>query len=280
MDNSREFDSATGVSVAQQNGIATLSMDGRTHLNLLGPGVFRQLRDRVDECGNDRNVRAIILRGSGERAFSAGVDLREMKDLNPLTAERFIRSLHRAARILVDVPVPVVAAIQGPCLGGALELALAADIRIASADAIFGLPEVRVGLPSVIEASLLPPTVGLGRARKDAAHRRDHRRQRSAPHRSGGRGGCQQQSPRKGDGHGAGVSGHGPTRAGIPEGHRGQVAGTGRGGVGGVHHQGLRPRFRYAVPPRGHERPPQFLDRHCEARAAIRLRSSRSNWRQ
>jgi len=155
-----------GTTVELRGGIATLSMQGRTHLNLLGPEVFRELRERVDECGNDAAVRAIILRGAGERAFSAGVDLREMQDLNPRTAEQFIRSLHRAARILVDVPVPVVAAIQGPCLGGALELALAADIRIASADAIFGLPEVRVGLPSVIEASLLPPTVGLGRARK------------------------------------------------------------------------------------------------------------------
>ena len=155
-----------GVHRAQQDGIATLSIAGRTHLNLLGPAVFQDLHQGVAECGNDTTVRAIILRGSGQRAFSAGVDLREMKNLNPLTAEQFIRSLHRAARILLDVPVPVVAAIQGPCLGGALELALAADIRIASADAIFGLPEVRVGLPSVIEASLLPPTVGLGRARK------------------------------------------------------------------------------------------------------------------
>ena len=156
----------SGTSVERKNGIATLSIEGRTHLNLLGPAVFRELQDRVEGCGADPMMRAIILRGAGERAFSAGVDLREMKDLTPLTAEQFIRSLHRAARILVDVPVPVVAAIQGPCLGGALELALAADIRIASDDAIFGLPEVRVGLPSVIEASLLPPTVGLGRARK------------------------------------------------------------------------------------------------------------------
>ena len=156
----------TGVASERRDGIATLSMEGRTHLNLLGPAVFRALHQRIEECGADETVRAIVLRGAGERAFSAGVDLQEMKDLTPLTAEKFIRSLHRAARILVDVPVPVVAAIQGPCLGGALELALAADIRIASADAIFGLPEVRVGLPSVIEASLLPPTVGLGRARK------------------------------------------------------------------------------------------------------------------
>ncbi len=156
----------TGVNVARQDGIATLSINGRTHLNLLGPAVFEALHQGVEECGVDETVRAIILRGAGERAFSAGVDLHEMKDLTPLTAEAFIRSLHRAARILLDVPLPVVAAIRGPCLGGALELALAADIRIAASDAIMGLPEVRVGLPSVIEASLLPPTVGLGRARK------------------------------------------------------------------------------------------------------------------
>ena len=62
--------------------------------------------------------------------------------------------------------VPVIAAIKGPCLGGALELILACDIRIATEGAIMGLPEVQVGIPSVIEASLLPPTVGLGRARR------------------------------------------------------------------------------------------------------------------
>ena len=163
---SKDANVTTGVSVERRDGIATLAIGGRTHLNLLGPAVFRTLHEQVEKCGADPTVRAIVLRGTGERAFSAGVDLQEMKDLTPLTAEKFIRSLHRAARILVDVPVPVVAAIQGPCLGGALELALAADIRIASDDAIFGLPEVRVGLPSVIEASLLPPTVGLGRARK------------------------------------------------------------------------------------------------------------------
>ena len=156
----------TGVFLERQDGIATLSINGRTHLNLLGPAVFEALHRRVAECGEDETLRAIVLRGAGERAFSAGVDLHEMKDLTPLTAEAFIRSLYRAARILLDVPLPVVAAIRGPCLGGALELALAADIRIASDDAILGLPEVRVGLPSVIEASLLPPTIGLGRARR------------------------------------------------------------------------------------------------------------------
>ena len=156
----------TGVSLERQDGIATLAIQGRTDLNLLGAAVFRALSQRLDQCGQDDTLRAIVLRGAGARAFSAGVDLHEMKNLEPLTAEKFIRSLHHAARGLLNVPLPVVAAIRGPCLGGALELALACDIRIAAADASFGLPEVRVGLPSVIEASLLPPTVGLGRARR------------------------------------------------------------------------------------------------------------------
>ena len=125
-----------------------------------------KLHERVEECGQDESLRTIILRGAGDRAFSAGVDLHEMKDLEPLSAERFIRSLHAAARGVLNAPLPVVAAIHGPCLGGAFELALACDVRVAADDATFGLPEVRVGLPSVIEASLLPPTVGLGRARR------------------------------------------------------------------------------------------------------------------
>ena len=157
---------SSGVSIQQADSIATLSIAGRTGLNLLGPRVFQELAERVDQCSADPEVRAVILRGAGDRAFSAGVDLYEMKDLQPPDAERFIRILHRAARKLLRAPLPVIAAVRGPCLGGALELALACDLRIAADDAVFGLPEVRVGLPSVIEASLLPPTIGLGRARR------------------------------------------------------------------------------------------------------------------
>jgi enoyl-CoA hydratase/carnithine racemase len=94
------------------------------------------------------------------------VDLHEMKDLDAAGAEAFITALHEPARKLLTMAIPAIAAIRGPCLGGALELVLACDIRIAAEDAVLGLPEVRVGIPSVIEASLLPPTIGLGRARR------------------------------------------------------------------------------------------------------------------
>ena len=154
-----------GVSVEIRDSIAWMTIQGRGDLNLLGLQVFRELSLRLDEVASGQQVRVIILRGAGDRAFSAGVDLQEMKALTPLTAEQFIRTLHQALRKLITSPLPAVAAIQGPCLGGALELALACDLRICADDASFGLPEVRVGLPSVIEASLLPRTIGLGRAR-------------------------------------------------------------------------------------------------------------------
>ena len=148
------------------NSVAVTRLDGRGPLNLLGRSVFNDLNDELDRLNLDRNVRAMILIGSGDQAFSAGVDLHQMKDLNPVDAESFITELHAPARKLLTMSIPAIAAVKGPCLGGALELILACDIRIATDDAIFGLPEVQVGIPSVIEASLLPPTIGLGRARR------------------------------------------------------------------------------------------------------------------
>ena len=141
-------------------------LEGRGPLNLLGRASFLGLKTELDRLEQDRNIRAIILTGSGDRAFSAGVDLHEMKDLDPAEAESFIRGLHGPARKLLTMAIPAIADIRGPCLGGALELVLACDIRIATEEAVLGLPEVRVGIPSVIEASLLPPTIGLGRARR------------------------------------------------------------------------------------------------------------------
>ena len=146
-------------------GTVLLRLEGRGPLNLLGRDSFLNLTTQLDQAAGDPKTRAVIVAGAGQKAFSAGVDLLEMKDLSPLKAESFIRTIHQSARKFLTLAVPTIAAIHGPCLGGALELALACDIRIAAEDSIFGMPEVRVGVPSVIEASLLPRTIGLGRAR-------------------------------------------------------------------------------------------------------------------
>jgi enoyl-CoA hydratase/carnithine racemase len=87
-----------------------------------------------------------------------------LRDLTPATAEALITSLHEAIQAVHDAPFPTVAMVNGPCLGAGFELALACDLRVAAASALFGLPEVRVGVPSVIQAALLPPMIGPGRA--------------------------------------------------------------------------------------------------------------------
>ena len=153
------------VAVDHQDGVSLLTFQGRGPLNLLGRELFSALAEELDRIKGDGRTRSLVLQGAGDRAFSAGADLLEMRDLTTADAESFIGAIHQVARRLLTLPVPVVAAVHGPCLGGALELALACDLRIASEDARFGLPEVLVGVPSVIEASLLPRTIGLGRAR-------------------------------------------------------------------------------------------------------------------
>ncbi len=146
-------------------GIELVQVSGRGPLNILGRKTFEGLTARLDELEANPKTRAIIVSGAEGGPFSAGMDLLEMKDMTPTEAESLIRLLHQVARKLLTMAVPTIAAIRGPCLGGALELALACDIRVAGEDAVLGLPEVRVGIPSVIEASLLPKTIGLGRAR-------------------------------------------------------------------------------------------------------------------
>jgi enoyl-CoA hydratase/carnithine racemase len=111
-------------------------------------------------------VRVVVLRGSGDKAFVAGADIQEMSRLDVDSARPFIDRLRRACEAARQFPCPVIARIPGWALGGGLELAAACDLRIASDRARFGMPEVKVGIPSVIEAALLPQLIGWGRTRR------------------------------------------------------------------------------------------------------------------
>ena len=106
----------------------------------------------------------MVLTGSGEKAFIGGADIREMAALDsPAAARGFILRLHACCAAVRAVPVPVIARINGLCLGAGLELAASCDLRVAADHAVFGMPEVKLGIPSVIEAALLPMLVGWGR---------------------------------------------------------------------------------------------------------------------
>ena len=154
------------VDIKHRDAIAVLTFTGQGELNLLGPDLILNLHKALEEIEADTGVRVVVLRGQGERAFSGGVNVRKMKTFSPKEAEDFILRLHGVMRKIMLLKHPVVASIVGPCLGGALELVLACDLRIASEDALFGLPEIRVGIPSVIEASLLSRAIGWNKARE------------------------------------------------------------------------------------------------------------------
>ncbi|MEA2758393.1 MAG: hypothetical protein QOH65_1006 [Methylobacteriaceae bacterium] len=146
--------------------VAFVTVDNRRKLNILGRALMREFISVIDLLGRRDDLRAVVISGAGERAWIGGANILEMAELHAQSAREFITLLHHACRALRDCPVPVIAAIRGYALGAGLELAAACDLRIATSDAIFGMPEVKVGIPSVIEAALLPTLIGWGRTRE------------------------------------------------------------------------------------------------------------------
>jgi enoyl-CoA hydratase/carnithine racemase len=118
------------------------------------------------ELAEDESLRTVVLTGAGDRAIIGGADLNELVLLEPDSARLFITRLHQACRVIRDCPVPVIGRIAGVCLGAGLEVAASCDFRAAAEAARFGMPEVQMGIPSVIEAALLPGLIGWGKTRE------------------------------------------------------------------------------------------------------------------
>jgi len=146
--------------------VARLTIDNRGKLNTLDSALMREIVAAVDALASRDDLRALVVTGAGEKAFIGGASIPEMAALDQASARSFITRVHETCDCLRRLPVPVVARIDGYALGAGLEVAVSCDLRIATTRAKFGMPEVKVGLPSVVEAALIPHLIGFGRARE------------------------------------------------------------------------------------------------------------------
>jgi len=148
-----------------ERGVVRLTICNAGSLNILSSAVTSGVREGFEKLATDPQIRAVILAGQSEKSMIGGADIKEMAHLDQKSAEAFITRLRDLCEAVRQFPAPVIARLPGWCLGGGLEVAAACDFRIASHDSKFGMPEVRVGIPSVIHAALLPRLIGWGRAR-------------------------------------------------------------------------------------------------------------------
>ena len=147
------------------HGVVRLTICKAGPLNILGSEAIQAVREGLESLAGDQQIRALILAGESPKSMIGGADIKEMARLDQKSAEKFITGLRDLCEAVRTFPAPVIARMPGWCLGGGLEGAAACDFRIAGYDAKFGMPEVRVGIPSVIHAALLPRLIGWGRAR-------------------------------------------------------------------------------------------------------------------
>ena len=161
-------DARVGLRLETRDGgtIARVTVDNRAKLNTLDSALMIEFIETVEPLVARDDLRALVLTGAGDKAFVGGASIPEMAALTRDHAEGFITLVHRTCDCLRRLPVPVIAAIDGYALGAGLEVAVSCDLRVATTRAKFGMPEVKVGLPSVVEAALIPRLVGFGRARE------------------------------------------------------------------------------------------------------------------
>ncbi len=154
------------VKLERDGNVAILTIDRQDKLNALNPQVVEEIGQALLDLEDDP-PRVIIVTGAGERAFVAGADIAAMSEMGPLEAKRLAELFHAAAALLDRGPVPTIAAINGFALGGGCEIALACDMRIAAENALFGFPEVSLGiLPGMGGTQRLPRLVGPGIAKE------------------------------------------------------------------------------------------------------------------
>jgi enoyl-CoA hydratase len=143
--------------------VAWVTIQNQAKANCLSSDLIAELESTFRDLAERPALQLVVLTGAGDRSFIAGANLVELEGFDEHSGRAYITALQCAIQAIRDVPVPVVARVNGACIGAGLEVAIGCDIRIASNNAVFGMPEVAFDLPSVIEAALLPRLIGWGR---------------------------------------------------------------------------------------------------------------------
>jgi len=149
------------------DGIATLTLNRPEVMNALNFDIVRALDERLEAMRFDPEIRVVVVTGAGEKAFCAGADLKERAGLSPEQVNAFLFLLRRVFEEIEQYTKPVIAAINGVAFGGGLEMALAADIRLAAESAVVGLTETRLAIiPGGGGTQRLPRLIGKGKAKE------------------------------------------------------------------------------------------------------------------
>jgi enoyl-CoA hydratase len=146
--------------------IAYVTIDNARKLNTFNSPLMRELVASMRALEAEPGLRAVVIEGAGSRAFIGGANLDELLDMTPASARAYIQLCSDCNESIRAFPTPVIARIDGYAIGAGMEVAICCDLRAASKSSVFAMPEVKLGVPSVVEAALLPFLVGRGRARE------------------------------------------------------------------------------------------------------------------
>jgi enoyl-CoA hydratase/carnithine racemase len=152
--------------IHRRDAVVTIALNRPEVQNAMSVEMWNELHQGVKDLKDDHSVKVLILRGTGGRSFSSGMDIKKEYETFTSDIAKIGNIIHGCSREMMTIPQVVVCVVEGYCFGGALELMLACDFVLANDLAVFSMPEMKVGIPCMVEAALLVPTVGLLKAKE------------------------------------------------------------------------------------------------------------------
>jgi enoyl-CoA hydratase len=146
--------------------VATITLNRPQARNAMTWQLLEEVEKALSTVAVDDEVIVVVITGAGEKAFCAGIDISEVKDHDMLASRAIGRRIHETDRAVRMLAKPVIAKVRGACLGAGLELAVSCDMVIATEDSSFGFPHMNIGIPSIVEAAILPQAIGIMRTRE------------------------------------------------------------------------------------------------------------------